>query len=287
MIAISAYIVCKNEVSTIGECIESLDSLAEIVIIDSGSTDGTLELIEDFRRRGYPIRLFHRDWQGFARQKQFALEQCRSQWCLNLDCDERLDGRLKRALSDFAFAETGVGGYAITRVDYLPGYGYPPAMVHAQKLTRLVRREAARYDLDLLVHEGLIVDGSIKSFPTGRILHFRDISISEDMKKAATYSDLKAKGSFGRGKTSNAAKIALKPAATFLKVYVLHRYAVCGTAGFIYAANAAVYVYWSEAKLYRLNRQESPETEEEARLAPLNPPGSAGIPQAQRSSSIS
>lgn len=286
MIAISAYIVCKNEVSTIGECIESLESLAEIVIVDSGSTDGTLDLISDFRRRGYPIRLFHRDWDGFARQKQFALEQCRSEWCLNVDCDERLDMRFKQAMLHFAFADTGVGGYAITRVDYLPGYGYPPAVVHAQKLMRLVRRETARYDLDLLVHEGLIVDGSIKPFPAGRILHFRDISISEEMKKAATYSDLKAKGSFGRGKTSSLAKIASKSLARFLKVYVLHRYAVCGTPGFIYAANAAIYVYWSEAKLYRL-KQESPEREEETRIAPLNPSVAPSVSQAQRSSSIS
>ena len=88
---ISAFIICQNEVAVLGECIESLDFCREIVIVDSGSTDGTLALIESYAAQGYPIRLISNAWPGFARQKQFALEQCREPWCLSMDSDERLD----------------------------------------------------------------------------------------------------------------------------------------------------------------------------------------------------
>ena len=84
---LSAFIICQNEEAYLGRCIESLDLCAEIVIVDSGSSDGTLALIETFVERGFPIRLFHESWRGYAGQKQFALEQCREPWCLNIDAD--------------------------------------------------------------------------------------------------------------------------------------------------------------------------------------------------------
>ena len=77
---ISATVICKNEEACIGKCLESLAGLAEIVVVDSGSTDGTLAVVEDFARRGLPIRLIRRDWPGYARQKQFALDEARDLW---------------------------------------------------------------------------------------------------------------------------------------------------------------------------------------------------------------
>ena len=74
-VPVSAVIVCLNESRLIAKCLESLSFCAEIVIVDSGSTDGTLGIIEDFAAAGYPIRLIARSWEGYAPQKDFALKQ--------------------------------------------------------------------------------------------------------------------------------------------------------------------------------------------------------------------
>ena len=74
---ISATIICKNEEACIGKCLSSLEGLSEIVVVNSGSTDGTLAVVEDYSRRGFPIRLIHQPWLGYASQKQFALDQAR------------------------------------------------------------------------------------------------------------------------------------------------------------------------------------------------------------------
>jgi glycosyltransferase involved in cell wall biosynthesis len=257
-VPISAFIICKNEVSVLGACLESLDICQEIVVVDSGSTDGTLELIESYRARGLPLRLIRQEWLGFARQKQFALEQCTSAWCLNLDSDERLDDKLKAQLLALDLDQPGVAGYAIRRPEYLPGYGYPPSAVHARYHVRVVRKSSARYDTNLVVHESLLVDGEVRKLPRGRILHFRNLSIQEDCSKMNGYSRLKAFEGHKRGKTSGLSKIMLKPVAQFLKFYLGQRYFLCGTPGFIYSIMLSSYVFMTEAKLYRLSRNGMP-----------------------------
>ena len=79
---ISATVICKNEEVCMPACLASLDSCAEIVVVDSGSTDSTLAIIRDFLARGWPIRLIERGWPGYAKQKQFALEQATQDWVL-------------------------------------------------------------------------------------------------------------------------------------------------------------------------------------------------------------
>jgi len=101
---LSAYVICLNEIEYLGNCIESLQCCKEIVIVDSGSKDGTLELIEKYKSDGYPIKFIHNDWPGYAAQKQFALEQCSEPWCLSIDSDERLDEILKNELTSSAGA---------------------------------------------------------------------------------------------------------------------------------------------------------------------------------------
>ncbi len=71
---LSAAIICLNEAACIGKCLESLRDCAEIVVVDSGSSDGTLAIVEEFAQRGFPIRLIRQPWLGYARQKQLALD---------------------------------------------------------------------------------------------------------------------------------------------------------------------------------------------------------------------
>ena len=77
---ISAFIICQDEERYLGNCIESLADFSDIVIVDSGSSDGTIRLVQSYIDNGWPIRLFHEKWRGYAAQKQFALELCQEKW---------------------------------------------------------------------------------------------------------------------------------------------------------------------------------------------------------------
>jgi glycosyltransferase involved in cell wall biosynthesis len=250
---ISAFIVCKNEAAVIGDCLDSLDFCREIVIVDSGSTDGTLALIETYKKRGFPIRLIEREWPGYAKQKQFALEQCSEPWCLNLDADERLDEKLKGALSTLSLDDAALSCFAMRGREYLPGYGYQPPAVHSKAYLRLVRKGTAHFNQTTLVHEALIGQGRIVTVPSGAILHFRNMSIRQEAAKASAYADLKAREQFARGRRTNPFKLVFKPLGRFLMSYIGHRNFLCGVPGLIYAAMFAQYSFLTEAKLYRLS----------------------------------
>ena len=90
--------ICLNEAACIGKCLESLRGFAEIVVVDSGSTDATPAIVDDFVRRGFPIRLLHQPWLGYALQKQFALDQTSEPWVFSVDADEWLDDELRASL---------------------------------------------------------------------------------------------------------------------------------------------------------------------------------------------
>ena len=94
-LGLSAAVICLNEAACIGKCLESLRDCAEIVVVDSGSTDATPAIVDDFVRRGFPVRFIHQPWLGYARQKQFALDQTKEPWILSVDADEWLDDELR------------------------------------------------------------------------------------------------------------------------------------------------------------------------------------------------
>lgn len=252
---VSAFIICKNEADFIIDCLESVAFCNDIVVVDSGSTDGTLERIAELQRKGLKIRLFQRDWPGFAAQKQFALDQAKGPWCLGIDADERVDARLAQQLASLPVADDGPAAYEIARRDYLPGYGYPPDLVHRRRVLRLVRKGKGQYDLTQSVHEKLVIDGVSARLADGEFLHFRNLLISQEIAKNDAYATLKARERVGRGDRGGLLPLSGKPLAQFAKYYLIQRYFLCGGAGFIYAAMMALYTFLTEAKLYRLARE--------------------------------
>ncbi len=137
---LSAFIICLNEEAYLGKCIESLERCAEIVIVDSGSTDGTTALVQSYIDAGWPIRFMYEPWRGYAGQKQFALEQCSQPWCFNIDADERLDKALRELLPELLAASDEIVGWRVARRPYLIGYGYTPENVRERRNLRLIRR---------------------------------------------------------------------------------------------------------------------------------------------------
>lgn len=252
-LSLSAFVICKDEASTIENCILSLARCAEIVVVDSGSTDGTLDILERLRASGRPIRVLHREWPGFTAQKQFAFEQCTQPWAINVDADERLDPELVAALPELLAAPESVAAWRLPRRPYLLGYGYAPRFAHEGRMLRLVRRARARYNRDLLVHEAMLVDGEVRTAPRGSLLHFRTFAIDEQVAKEARYARLKVDQLRAEGKRPRLVRLVFNPVVYFLRYYLVRRMFLCGFAGFIQAATGAVYTFLTEARMYQIH----------------------------------
>ncbi len=171
-----------------------------------------------------------------------------------MDSDERLDPAAKACLSAMPLDDAKLSSYAILRRDYLPGYGYQPAIVHAKAFLRLFRKGTARFDESALIHESLIGQGPVPYASERRDLAFsQHVDEGRDCERQALYADLKAREQFARGRRTNPLKLFFKPVGWFLKSYVGHRNFLCGVPGFIYAMMFAQYAFLVEAKLYRLS----------------------------------
>jgi len=125
---ISATVICKNEEACIGKCLTSLEGFAEVVVVDSGSTDGTLAVVRERAAAGQPIRLIEQPWLGYARQKQFALDEAREDWILSIDADEWLDDALRAELPRLISAGPSLAGWRLRRTLTLYGAAKPVSL---------------------------------------------------------------------------------------------------------------------------------------------------------------
>lgn len=247
---LSAFIICKDEADYLGACLESVRCCAEIVVVDSGSTDGTLDLIADFTARGFPIKLFERHWPGYAAQKQFALEQCTQPWCFSIDADERFDRALVAALPELLNAPGMVAGWRIARRPYLIGCGYTPVRAHERRNLRLIKKGRGAFDPSLKVHEGIVPDGEVRISRKGSLLHFRPLPLEEQILKENKYSSLKVDMQMEKGRQPSLIKLLFSPSTYFLRLYFRTGLWRCGVPGLIQAMTGAAYSFMTEAKKF-------------------------------------
>lgn len=249
ILPVSAFVVCQNEERVIENCIRSVSFCAEIVVVDSGSTDATLKILQRLQDEGLPLKILHEKWRGFGAQKQFALDQCTQDWCLSIDSDERVSPKLAAALPAL-LQQPEVDGWRLTRYDYLPGYGFVPPAAHERYHNRLFRRGSGRFDPTDLVHEGIRIDGEVRKASPGGLLHFSPLTLGEQIEKKNKYSSLKAEMKALRGAAPSPLKMLVSPPMFFLKWYFGHGMWRCGWLGFIHAMQGAIYSFLTEAKRY-------------------------------------
>lgn len=240
----SVFIICCNEAANMRRVLDSVRAFDDIVVVDSGSTDSTLSIAAE-----YGCRIFHHDWQGHARQKQFAMQQCRHDWVLNLDADERLTPALCDELVRFmrAHEQDEVVALAIPFREYFLGQAIAAHSHHIAR-PRFFRRSHARYP-ETAVHEGAVFAGKTAKV-RGVIEHFGESSIAIKVSKNNQYSQLRAEEKAAKGKRPSLAKLLLVFPLMFFKSYILRRSFLNGWRGFVNSMINAFYAFLKEAKLF-------------------------------------
>jgi glycosyltransferase involved in cell wall biosynthesis len=190
---LSAFLITQDEAHDLPACLESLSGLAdEIVVVDSGSRDGTLEIA---RARG--ARVIEHPMRGFGAQKQFALEQTSREWALSIDADERVSPALAAAIRA-AIGSPAADAYEIRREIRFLGRTLRHGGLGDDWVLRLFRRGRGRFT-DAMVHERVIVEGRVARL-AGVLEHVPYRDVAEHAEKSRRYSELAAREQFARGR---------------------------------------------------------------------------------------
>jgi Glycosyltransferases involved in cell wall biogenesis len=258
MLPISVFIIAKNEADRIGDTIRAVRDLTDdLVVVDSGSTDGTQAVAEELG-----ARVIHNPWPGYGPQKRFAEEQCRYDWLLNLDADEVVPPKLAaeiRAL--FAKGEPPKQAYRIGIAEIFPGEGAPHPLAYTLYPVRLYRKDWGRYSASL-VHDRVDLKPGAKVGKLRGIIHHWSVrSLGDQLAKLNRYSDQQAVDLEIRGVTIPTWRVFFELPAAFIKAYIGRRHALRGTYGFLTAMNYAISRHLRLAKHYekrRLNALKEP-----------------------------
>jgi len=244
---ISVAVIAMNEADRIGRLLKSAVFADEVIVVDSGSTDGTQDLCEKLG-----ARVIFNEWPGYAAQKQFAMEQTTSEWILNLDADEEISVALAaEILSTVGHAKADVCGFSMPRLSRYLGRWIKHGGWYPDRKVRLVRRGNGRWSGDTL-HEKLIVDGNVEQL-SKPILHHVYRGISDQVKTINRFSDTYAarRAPAGSGFVLAGVGHAL---GKILECYVWKLGILDGVPGLIIAMNSAWYVFLKHAKAWEAGK---------------------------------
>ena len=249
-VPLSATVITFNEADRLADCLASLAFCDEILVVDSGSSDGTAELAA---RLG--ARVLSRPFDGFRRQKQFAVEQATHDWVLCLDADERVDGRLRAAIEAERAAGFGrAAGYRFARCSAYFGRFLRHGNAYPDRKLRLFDRRHGGWRGEREIHETASVDGAVATLP-GELLHLPFRSFEHQVDKSRRYAQMMAEHAHARGRRAHVAKLVLGPAWRFLRGYVLRAGFLDGRAGLVYAYVTAFTARQKEIRLWLLEQQ--------------------------------
>ncbi len=248
---ISTVIIAQNEAECIANAIIScLPFSDEIVVIDSGSQDETVEIAQNLN-----CQVYTNPWTGYANQRNFGADRAKHDWIFFIDADEVVDQQLSNALqalksnphlSADAFSMIRIGDFWDQWLDSRPEWH-----------TRLYNKQIFRIK-DVLVHEGPNVgDAPVTKLP-GVLWHYGFRDLSDLVIRFNRYSDLDAQQAYRQGQRFNGLRLLLKPPAKFVQQYLWYGMVRHGMAGFALSGLWGYYMFLKELKLYERDRQTNP-----------------------------
>jgi len=246
---VSVCYVVKNEADRIEESLRSVTWAEEIVILDSGSTDTTVEIC-----RRYTDRVEHEEWRGYVAQKNLAVDRASHEWVLSLDGDEvlspELAGEIQRELSAH-HRETD--GFTMPRKTWYLGRWIRHGSWYPDRKLRLWRKSAGRWGGED-PHDRVELASARRRALRHPILHYSYRDVSHHVSTIDRFTSITARGWRDQGRRFRWLGALLHPPAKFVEVYVVKRGFLDGIAGFFIAVHASYYTFLKYAKLYELER---------------------------------
>lgn len=252
---ISAVIIAKNEEANISECLKSISWVNEIILVDAESTDKTVELTKNFTSK-----IFVHKWEGFTKQKEFAVSKASNEWILNIDADERISSLLKDEIKNLT--ETDIIGYYLRRESYFLSKHIKSCGWDSDYQLRLVRKSKVRLT-DRLVHEGFAVEGKTGRLKN-RLIHYTFTSIKKTINKINHYSSLRAEELFLKKKNVGGLTIIFHGLAAFFRFFIVLGGFKEGVHGLIISLFNSITTFLVYMKVWELQTEGKKVKEEQA-----------------------
>lgn len=267
--SLSVVLITHDAAELLERTLEAVAWANEIIVVDSGSTDGTRELAERLGARviGQP------EWRGFGYQKNFALSHASGDWILLLDADEVVDPALAAEIRRVTASRGTITGYTLRRVNYFCGVRMRFGTWRPKQLPRLFQKGCGRVSDDR-VHERVIIDGSVEHLK-GPLHHYTTESIADRIRRNDEYTNIIAQMRFQAGRRVSWLQLALIMPLVLIRDLVFRLGLLDGEAGVIVSTIAAFYDFSKYAKLWEL-QQRSARGESLELGEPTTPPAARG-----------
>jgi len=243
---LSAVLITRNAAAVLAPCLESLAFADEIVVVDSGSSDGTAEIA-----RRFGARLVQKEWLGFGRQKQYAVDQAQNDWVLCLDADETVSPRLAASIQA-ALAAPVSPVYRMPRRNRFLGRWLSHGEGYPDWSPRLFNRMNARWSDDL-VHEKVlyaVTPGTLQ----GDLMHDSSDDLTAYLDRQNRYTTLAARQAYELGRSAGFFHLLMSPVVRFFKFYVFRLGFLDGMPGLVHISIGCINSYLKYAKLIELRK---------------------------------
>ncbi|MFT3721268.1 glycosyltransferase family 2 protein [Pseudorhodoferax sp.] len=246
MPTLTVIIAAKNEAANIADCVRSARFADEVLVLDSGSTDGTPELAA-----AEGARVVATDWPGYGPQQARGIAMARGDWVLSLDADERIGEELRKEILQ-AIGSGAADGYRLPRLSSFCGQFIHHSGWRPDYTLRLVRREKAGFTAHFL-HAHMTVDGSTRDLRHS-LVHYSYRDLDDVLEKLNRYSSGGARDLHERGRSGSLSKAVTHGLWAFVRTYLVRQGFRDGRQGFILAVYNGEMAFYKYLKLAALQR---------------------------------
>lgn len=245
---ISALLITYNEINHIEKVIQNVDFADEIIVVDSFSTDGTLEKLSEFKN----VITICKTFTNFTEQRNFAIEQAQYDWILFIDADERIPLKLKNEIIEVINSNKNIAGYMFKRLYFFKKKRIRFSGFQTDTTYRLFKNGKVKYIETKLVHEMPEIDGESAIFKN-KMLHYCFDSAAHYKSKMEHYAKLKALELHKKGKKTSVLHFIFRPFYKFILNYFIRLGILDGKEGLQICYLSAYGVYFRYKELQRLN----------------------------------